>query len=87
MRSALSSCVGGVPGGTMMVGATPVLPAGERSCVGMGAIVDDPAAGPLEVVVGPAWAATVVVVVGVAEEFVHAARPTVDAASATSGNK
>ena len=63
MRSALSSWVGGVPDGTVTVGADPAVPAGERSAAGIepiafkglpaGAVtvVDGPAPEPLEVVV------------------------------------
>jgi len=39
MRSALSSFVGGAPGGTVTVGAVPAVPTGERSAGGMGAMV------------------------------------------------
>ncbi len=39
IRSELSSWVGGVPGGTMMVGSLPAVPAGERSATGTVAIV------------------------------------------------
>ena len=38
IRSALSSCVGGEPGGTTTVGALPAVPAGDRSAAGMAPI-------------------------------------------------
>jgi len=38
MRSALSSFVGGAPGGTVTVGAVPAVPTGERSAGGMEAM-------------------------------------------------
>ena len=38
MRSALSSCLGGGPEGTITVGGVPAVPAGERSWAGMDAI-------------------------------------------------
>lgn len=44
MRSAVSSWVGGGPEGTTTVGAVPAVPADERSCAGIEAIVDDVAA-------------------------------------------
>src|SRR6202034_3563286 len=85
-RLALSSCVGGAPGGTMRVGAVPALPAGERSWVGIGAIVEAP------VLAGgcvPAVVAVVAFVEGVVEapeeELPQAARPTAKAVISTSG--
>jgi hypothetical protein len=68
----------------MTVGAFPAVPAGERSCVGIEAIADEPPAPPLEVVVGAAEFVAVVAVVGVAEELLHPARTTADADNAIS---
>jgi hypothetical protein len=74
----------------MTVGAVPALPAGERSCVGMEAIADEPGVLELEVVVDWAEVAPGEAVVDVLEvleevvELVHPASPRTDAASAIS---
>src|SRR5580698_5081206 len=69
MRSAFSSCVGGLPEGTVIVGATPAVPAGERSAAGIEASADEL----------PAPAADVVVVVDAGlDEPPQAARATSD---------
>jgi hypothetical protein len=69
----------------MTVGCVPVLPAGERSCVGIGAIADEPAPPALEVVVEEAALALVVeVVADVVGELLHPASPRTEADSTIS---
>jgi hypothetical protein len=79
MRSALSSVVGGVPDGTVTVGAVPAVPAGERSAAGMEPIAfNGLPGGAVTVVEGPAPVPPEVVVVLEAEfdgEELQAASP------------
>ncbi|MGH9081584.1 MAG: hypothetical protein ACRDYE_16170, partial [Acidimicrobiales bacterium] len=52
MRSEVSSWVGGAPGGTVMVGAVPKVPAGDGACTGAVATVVGGAVGRVELDVG-----------------------------------
>jgi hypothetical protein len=79
MRSALSSVVGGVPDGTVTVGAVPAVPAGERSAAGIAAMaLSGLPGGAVTVVEGPLPEPPAVVVVFDAEfdgEELQAASP------------
>jgi hypothetical protein len=79
MRSALSSVVGGVPDGTVGVGAVPAVPAGERSAAGIAPIAfKGLPGGAVTAVDGPAPLPAAVVVVFEAEfdgEELQAASP------------
>jgi hypothetical protein len=90
MRSALSSLVGGAPGGTVTVGAVPNVPAGDRSAAGMGPIASS--APPPGAVVGverplPLWVVDVALE-GFDGEELQADRPNAPAvASAAATNQ
>ncbi len=77
IRSAVSSRVGGLPAGTVMVGATPAVPAAERSALGM--VVGGPEVVGVAAVVGGGTDD-----VGADDELPHPARATEEAASTAS---
>ncbi len=91
MRSALSSDVGGVPEGTVTVGAFPAVPAGERSAAGMGktATRAPPPAAEVDVADWPLLPVVDDVVADPADvegEELHAARPSAPAAPRASAS-
>jgi hypothetical protein len=72
----------------MTVGAFPAVPAGERSCVGMAAIVAAPPAlvvgGAVDGGFAPAVVAVVALVEALGEELPHPVRPRAEAATSAS---
>src|SRR5450631_3698896 len=95
MRSALSSCLGGVPEGTVTVGAVFTVPAGERRARGMAAmaVLFGPGVAVVAVVgvaggaVVVGAAVVVVAAVGVPDGLLQAASPKADADSTTKSGR